>query len=193
MKKRLLCVLLAVVLLCLPGCKPDQTLEGTWTAQVDALQAVLPMLPKEVSMLPLGALPVTLELTLTGEGTFSCTVDRESIRMAVETLWQKAQRLLEGKESNSQGMVAALEDILGVAADQLKEGLQELLENADIEQKVTQAYDRSGTYTDDGKQLMLTDSEGNTFLSGKYLLLGEKLTVTAPFPGTAVLIFQKQN
>lgn len=189
MKKRFLCVLLAVVLLCLPGCKSDQTLEGTWTAEVDALQAVLPM---EASMLSLGALPVTLELTLTGEGTFACTVDRESIRTAVEELWQKVQKLLEGKESDSQGMVAALEGILGVAADQLKEGLQELLENADIEQKVAVAYDRSGTYTDDGKQLVLTDSEGETFLSGKYLLLGEKLTVTAPFPGIALLTLERK-
>lgn len=221
MKKRLLCVLL-VVLLCLPGCKPDQSLEGTWTAEVDALQAVL---GKEVSMLPLSVLPVTVTMTLTGEGTFTFTVDRESIQKAVDALWQKVQKLLEGKQINTQELLAALEGALGenldgelkaalegalgdsaegnlgdtlegalgVTTDKLKELLQELLENADIEQKVAAAYDRSGTYTDDGKQLVLTDSEGNTFLSGKYLRLGKKLTVTAPFPGTAVLIFQQQN
>ena len=193
MKKRLLCAVLAAVLLCLPGCQLEQSLEGTWTAEVDALQTVLPSLPEAVYSLQLGALPVTVELTLTGEGTFAFAVDQESIQKAEEELWQKAEKLLEGKESASEGLQAALEGLLGMATDKMKEGLQKLLEDARIEEKITAAYTRSGTYEDDGKQLVLTDGNGDPFLTSKYLLLGEKLTLTEPFPGVALLIFQKQK
>lgn len=193
MKRRLMCMLLVAVLACCVGCTPENKLAGSWTAEVDALQTVLPSLPAGLASVQLGALPVTVVLTLTQEGTFTLSVQQETIRKAIEDLWDRVEELLGDTDGDAQGITASLEGILGAAADKLKESLRKLLEDARIEEKITTAYTRSGTYDYDGKQLLLTDGEGDTFLTSKCLLLGDKLTLTAPFPGVALLTFQKNK
>ncbi|MBO5317624.1 MAG: hypothetical protein J6A74_04200 [Oscillospiraceae bacterium] len=193
MRRRFVCVLMVVVLLYCTGCSLKGDLTGTWEAEVDALHTVVPNLPEGLSVLKLGAIPVEIVLTLTEDGAFTLTVKQESIQKAEENLWQRVEKLLGEKDGEVQGAAASLEGLLGSATDQLKETLEQVLEDARIEEKITEAYTRNGTYDYDGKQLLLTDQNGDTFLTSKCLLIGDKLTLTAPFPGVALLTMERNK
>lgn len=197
--KRTIAIILTVILaaVMLVGCSNEQSkLLGTWKAEANLAegieQVMLEELGEQAEYFSIQDFTVNFVMTLNSDGTYSMTVEEDSVQTAFDALMEDMEagmvKMLE-EQISEMGIALSVEDMLaasGMTMESMMDQLKQGLENAGVMEQVIEESTEEGRFkAKDGKLYMSAGLEYQVDenVYDTYTLDGDTLTLVTHVGG----------
>ena len=184
--RKIFCAMLTLLLLPLAACKQnagqtaetEQVLIGNWTVQVDMAEAVNQMVYEQTGAATVSvSFPVTLELLLSGDGTYRLKPDLKKMDAQIETLGTVLWQIVVDQAAAQSYMISS-DAVKALNAQGKSKEL--LMQQLDIASMFENTYSETGVWMQESDTLFFAQNVEELKDAYGYVLTfsGEQFTLT---------------